>query len=424
MYSSIFTGFVKVSLKARLRYNAGMKSLLRWLSRRRFPYETLITVEIPKERLIHNLNEFRKLAPNHEIAPVLKSNAYGHGLFEIASLLKNEHVPFFIVDSYFEAVALRSQRIKTPILIIGYTRPETIAHSRLRDTAFTISSMDTLRQFTGRKAPSPEDQNDNEYSPVSIPSMRGVRIQLKIDTGMHRQGILPEETDEAIEIISGNHQLFLEGICTHLSDADNPDTSFTESQIHVWNKVAKKFRTAFPSIKYVHASATDGHGFTQDIDANVSRLGIGLYGLSENVSLKTKLDLKPVMKMKTIITGIKHLKCGDTVGYGNTFRAERDMTIATIPVGYFEGLDRRLSNNGSVQVGPHRVVCPIIGRVSMNITIINVSEVTGLKTGDEVTVISDNSADANSIESFEKRMGSITYEMAVRIPAHLKRIVL
>jgi alanine racemase len=401
-----------------------MKSLLRWLSRRRFPYEPLITVEISRGRLIHNLNEFRKLAPKAMVAPVLKSNAYGHGLLEIASLLKDEHVPFFIVDSYFEAVSLRSQRVRTPILIIGYTRPETIAHSRLRDTAFTIASMETLRLFTGKKPPSPEEHDSDGHDPRSISTGRIVRIHLKIDTGMRRQGILPEEADEAIEIIEGNRQLSLEGICTHLCDADNPDTSFTDSQIHIWNRMAKKFRTAFPSLKYVHASATDGHEFAEEIDANVSRLGIGLYGLSENKAITSKLGLQPVLKMKTIITGVKKLKPGESVGYGNTFRAEKEMLIATIPVGYFEGLDRRLSNNGSVQVGPNKTVCPIIGRVSMNITTIDVSGLPHAKTGDEVTVVSDISTDPNSIESIEKRMGSITYEMAVRIPAHLKRTVL
>jgi len=415
--------FVKVAWTSQARYNADMKSLLRWLSRRRFPYEPLITVQISRSRLIHNLNEFRKLAPNRQVAPVLKSNAYGHGLLEIASLLKDEQAPFFIVDSYFEAVALRSQRIKTPILIIGYTRPETIVRSGLRDTAFTITSMEILRMFAGKKPPCPEEHDSDGFDPLSIPPTHAVRIHLKIDTGMHRQGILPEEADEAIEIIKGNKQLFLEGICTHLCDADNADASFTESQISVWNRTVKKFREAFPSLKYIHASATDGHEFTQDIEATVSRLGIGLYGLSENQALKEKLDLQPVMKMKTIITGLKRLKNGETVGYGNTFTAERDMTIATIPVGYYEGLDRRLSNNGFVQVGPNQSICPIIGRVSMNITSIDVSGAPGIKAGAEAIVISDISTDLNSIESLAKRIGSITYEMAVRIPAHLKRVV-
>ncbi len=378
--------------------------LLTWLSRRRYPYEPLITVEISKSRLLHNLDEFRKLAPQGSIAPVLKSNAYGHGLFEIASILEQEAgIPFFIVDSYFEAVALRAKNIQTPLLIIGYTRPETMLESRLKDVAFTVTSLETLESLKDASCP--------------------VRFHLKIDTGMHRQGIMPEEAEKTLALIKEKAHLVLEGICTHLNDADNSDDSHTRKQIELWNELAKKFRDAFPSLTYVHASATDGHQFTEKIDANISRLGIGLYGLSENKEILAKLSLKPVMKVKTIITGVKPLKHGGTVGYGNTFTAERDMIIATIPFGYFEGLDRRLSNKGAVEVGEKHVLCPIIGRVSMNITTLDISNVPDAKIGDEVIVISDDTKSANSIVSIASAIGTISYEVAVKITGQLKRII-
>jgi alanine racemase len=353
-------------------------------------------------------------APYGAVAPVLKSNAYGHGLLEVAKILekgaKKGDFPFFIVDSYFEAVALRARRIKTPLLIIGYTRPETIVRSRLTKTAFAVTSMATLESLAKTE--------------------QSARIHLKIDTGMRRQGILLEETDRAIEILKTNHSIILEGLCSHLCDADDADESFTESQIHIWNRMVKKFREAFPDLKYTHLAATDGHYFAHDIDANVSRLGIGLYGLSENPVLAKKLDLRPVMEMKTIITDVKPLKAGETVGYGRTFKASTDMTVATIPVGYFEGLNRKLSNTGLIQVGPNRTLCPMVGRVSMNITSIDVSkivggvgDVSGVKIGDAVTVISNNATDPNSIVSIAKKCGTITYEIAVKIPEHLKRTV-
>jgi alanine racemase len=390
-----------------------MKDLLTKLSRRRFPYEPLITIEISKSRLIHNLNEFRKLAPKPEftpegaVAPVLKSNAYGHGLLEVAQALKHENVPFFVVDSYFETIALRSGGFKPAILVIGYTRPETIAKSRLKNVAFTVTGMETLEHL-------PQENR------------RTMHIHLKIDTGMRRQGIMPEEIDRAIEIIKGNNSIILEGLCSHLCDADDADESFTESQIHVWNRAAKKFRDVFPSLRYWHLAATDGHYFGHDIDANVSRLGIGLYGLSENLALAAKLDLRPVLEMKTIVTGVKHLKEGETVGYGRTFKATTDMTTATVPVGYFEGVDRRLSSgpggapNGFIQIGPNRTPCPIVGRVSMNITSVKAA---GIKIGDTAIVISNNTTDTNSIASMARKCGTISYEIAVKIPEHLKRVV-
>jgi alanine racemase len=241
-------------------------NLLTRLSRRRFPYEPLITIGISRSRLVHNLNEFRKLAPNGAVAPVLKSSAYGHGLLEVAKILENGkkkedgQIPFFVVDSYFEAIALRAKRIKTPLLVIGYTRPEIIARSRLKNVAFTITGMENL-----------------EHLPRE--NRRMMHVHLKIDTGMRRQGIMPEEADRAIEIIKGNNSIVLEGICSHLCDADDADESFTESQIHIWNRIAKKFRDTFPSLRYWHLAATDGHYFGHDIDANVSRLGIGLVRL-------------------------------------------------------------------------------------------------------------------------------------------------
>ena len=403
-------------------------NLLTWLSKRRFPYEPLIAVEISRSRLIHNLNEFRKLAPNGCIAPVLKSNAYGHGLIEVAEILETESgcvtSLFFIVDSYFEAIALRAKHIHTPILIIGYTRPETIAIAKLKHISFTVTNMETLRALA-KKA---EIENTHGgMIGIQLPIV-GARwphiIHLKIDTGMRRQGIMPEEINETIEIIQGSQSIILEGICSHLSDANNEDEAFTDSQIILWNKIVRQFRSKFPHLKYWHLSNTDGHRFKGEIEANVSRLGIGLYGLIDGKSFTPPLDLKPVMEMKTIITGIKKLQIGETVGYGNTFTAQKNMTIATVPVGYFEGIDCRLSNSGIILIGPENIPCPIIGRVSMNITTIDISNVIGVNVGTAVTIISNDPDQPNSIEKIAEKCNTITYDIAVKIPAQLKRAVI
>ncbi|MEI8328063.1 MAG: alanine racemase [Candidatus Taylorbacteria bacterium] len=394
-----------------------MVNPLTWLSRRRFPYEPLISIEISRHALTNNLDEFRKLAPNHSIAPVLKSNAYGHGLFDVARILENHRrgtkdarntngsgtIPFFIIDSYFEAVALRSQGIKTPLLVIGYTRPGSILSSTLNNVAFTIGSLESLQEL-----------EDTEHP---------IGIHLKIDTGMRRQGILPEEIPAAIQLLAENTNLILLGICSHLSDADNDDPSYSESQINIWNRTVSHFKNEFPSLKYIHLGATHGHRFTPDIDANVSRLGLGLYGLVDGASFPQKLNLIPALHMKTVIASVKKVKRDDSVGYSGTFRADRDMTIAIIPVGYYEGIDRRLSNNGFVGVGRDNISCPIIGNVSMNMTAVDISKVQNVEEGMEVTVFSNiNSAD-NSIVSLSKRSSVIPYELAVHIPSTLKRTV-
>jgi len=381
-----------------------MKKWLKSLAKSRYPYEPLITIEISRDRLLNNLSEFAKIAINHRIAPVLKSNAYGHGLVEVAEVLENSLVPFFVVDSYFEVVALRTRGIKTPLLVIGYSRPDTVAGSRLKKVSFTIGSMGTLRAIV-------------DHEEIRSP------LHLKIDTGMRRQGILPEDVDEAIRLLKKHSRVAVEGICSHLSDADNADTSFTDKQIIVWNDIAEKFKTAFSELKYIHLSNTDGHRFADRVTANVTRLGLGLYGLADGDSFPSKPDLLPVLSMKTIITGVKTLKKGETVGYGNTFKALSEMLVATIPLGYCEGVDRRLSNRGTVLVGENRIPCPIIGRVSMNITTIDVTKIQSVNEGMEVTVISNNTNDPNSIVSIAKKCDTIPYEIAVKISAHLKRVV-
>ncbi len=398
-----------------------MRRLLNRLAKLRFPYEPTITVKISRERLIHNLHEFMKIAPKGTIAPVLKSNAYGHGLVQIASIIevernsdgraKKDQIPFMIVDSFFEAVTLRAARIRTPLLIIGYTRPETIARSRLRDVSFTITSLDTLKHIA------------NYQSSIFDFGSQRIHIHIKIDTGMHRQGLMPDELPEVSNIIDRNQSIILKGICSHFSDADNPDPSFTESQMHIWNKIVREMHGQYASIEYIHISNTDGHAYVSESNANISRLGLGLYGLNDGISFSPVLDIKPVMSMETIITGIKKIQMGDTVGYGNTFKAEKEMTIATIPCGYYEGLDRRLSNNGFVCVNSDHIPCPIIGRVSMNIATIDVSHIPNVSIGTKVTVISREAKEENSIVNIAKKCRTITYEIAVHVNGQLKRVI-
>ena len=316
-----------------------------------------------------------------------------------------------MVDSFFEAVALRASKVRMPILIIGYSRPETIARSRLRDVSFTITSLDTLKHIVNYQS-----------SPFEFGSRR-IHIHLKIDTGMHRQGIMPNELPEVSSILDINPSVILRGICSHLGDADNHDPSYTESQIISWNKIAKEMQEQYASLEHVHISNTDGHRYVKDATANLSRLGLGLYGLTDGGQFAPTLDLKPVMSIETIITGIKKINRDDAVGYGNTFKADHEMTIATLPLGYYEGVNRRLSNNGAVLADHGHIPSAIIGRVSMNITTIDVTNIPEAKIGMPITVISNDPLQPNSIVNIAKKCGTIAYEIAVHIQGQLKRVV-
>lgn len=364
-------------------------------------YDPAIRVLISGSSLLHNLKTYRNHFPGLMLAPVIKSNAYGHGLLTVARILDKEDIPFLVVDSLYEALVLRNGGIRSGILVIGFTSAENIVNCAIADVAFTISSLDQLRQIAGL--------------------IRSGRVlHLKIDTGMRRQGILPEEVGAALELIKSRKQLILEGICSHLADADGSDSDFTRQQISVWQAVRKSIRDEFGPVKYEHLSATAGLDYAGDDLGNAARLGIGLYGI--NPSPRLSIDLQPVLRMEAVISLIRTMSVGEAVGYGLTYKAEQEIKAAVVPVGYFEGVDRRLSNRGKFTVNGQ--VCPIIGRVSMNITVIDASAVPDVKMGDKAIIISDDPQAPNSVSKLAEMAGTIPYEILVHVPAHLRRIVI
>lgn len=360
-----------------------MRKLIRLLRNSRFKYKPLVEVEVFKENLLRNLHVFQSKIP---VAPVLKSNAYGHGLVKVAQIMEKQKAPFLIVDSYYEALILRNEKIKSKIFMMGHNDIENILQNKLKNVAFAITEIETLAGLSALKKPQ--------------------KFHLKIDTGMNRQGIALEQIDEALNLIKSNKNIIIEGICSHFADSDGETEDFTLSQIEKWNKIVQKFRAEF-DLKYWHLSNSFGGKFADKINANVMRLGIGLY-----------LWEKPALQIKSRISSVKSVKAGAKIGYNCTYEAQRDMKIATIPMGYFEGVDRRLSNRGFVKIKD--VFCPIVGRVSMNITTVDVSNVDA-KAGDEVIVISADKADKNSVENIAEMCGTISYEILVHIPAQLRR---
>ena len=364
-------------------------------------YEPLIEVRIFKDAILHNLAEYRRAYPHLSFAPVLKSNAYGHGLVEVAKILDNQETAFLVVDSFYEAVVLRKEGIKSKILIIGYATEEQIFNDNLPNCAFTITSLEQLQNIAARLT-------------------RPRTFHLKVDTGMARQGVWPEEIDKASSLIKSNENIILAGLCTHFADAKNTDDSYTRAQITKWNESARKIKANFPETKYFHAASTAGTFYSRDIDNNVARIGIGLYGLDN--APESRLDLQPALEIWSVVSLVKNLPIGRKVGYGVTFESPEPMVIASVPVGYNEGVDRRLSNRGSFKIGS--AICPIVGRVSMNMTTIDVSAVPGVKLESRVLILSRQSKDANSLENMARLCDAIPHEILVHIPQYLRRNVI
>ena len=374
--------------------------ILRRIKRSFATYNPVVEVLVYKDNLLHNLNEYKRKYPKLAFAPVLKSNAYGHSLIQVANILDKEKIAFLVVDSLFEAMALRSVGIKSQILVVGYVSAENISNSKISDTAFTITSLEQLKE-------------------VNRILKKEKKFHLKIDTGMHRQGILPKEIEEAIKIIQNNECINLEGICSHLADADSNEEDFTLMQIEKWQKVIDIVKQNFKTVKFFHLSASAGVKYADKIESNVVRLGLGLYGISHSSQLK--LDLKPVLEMQSVVSSIKTIDAGECVGYNATYKADKIMRVATVPTGYFEGVDRRLSNLGFFKIG--NIFCPIVGRVSMNISSIDITSASEAKLGSQVVVISHNPQDNNSVENIAKLAHTIPYEILIHIPQHLRRVV-
>jgi len=379
----------------------GIRSVFRAWRTRRFTYEPLITVTLRRDRLLHNLEAFEALDPRVAVAPVLKANAYGHGLVKVASILeKRGGIPFFCIDSYAEALVLRNEGVRTPLVVIGFTPLANVVKSRLKDVAFAMTSLEDLVALSESDPPR-------------------TAIHLKIDTGMHRQGIMPDELARALALVRTNPSIALEGAYSHFADADTEGSKLTKQQIESWNAAIRQVRAEVPSLRYAHLANTAGSFHAAHVDANVMRLGIGLYGV--NPSLDRSLHLLPVLSMKTQITSVRTVRAGESVGYNATFVADRETTVATVPAGYAEGVDRRLSGKGHVVV--RGVPCPIAGRVSMNITSVDVSSVPDVRIADEAVLIGDDPAAPNSVVAMADACATIPYEILVHIPAGLRRVV-
>ena len=374
-----------------------MKDFFRRARKARVQYTPLVSVRISHNTLRNNLAAFQRAFSDVKIAPVLKSNAYGHGLVEVARMFDHDELPFFCIDTYAEALVLRNEGITTPLLILGYSLPENIVHSRLRDVAFTIASIDALRAIAAERVP--------------------FECHLKIDTGMHRQGIALGDIENALSILSHNPHIHVAGILSHLADADGSDPAFTQGQIRAWNECVARIRAAIRTLRFVHCAQTAGSRYAHEIDANIIRLGIGLYGCDA-----ATVAVEPALELVSLVSAIRDVREGEKIGYGATYIAPRDMRVATIPLGYAEGIDRRLSNKGSMLVSG--MTCQIVGRVSMNMTTLDVTDVERVRVGDEVIAISRRRSDANSCEAIARLCDTIPFEILVHIPATLRRAIL
>lgn len=343
---------------------------------------------------------------------VVKSNAYGHGLPQIASIAK-DYCDWFGVDSLDEALALKEQAIGKPILIMGYT-----INDRLNEVVKNNFSQVVYNQEIIKKLGELSNQQNKK-----------VNIHLKIETGTSRQGIGEEELSERIELIKQYPNLQIQGLSTHYANIeDTTDHGYAQSQLEKFKQVIKKLSKQGIEIPIKHTACSAAAILFPETHFDMVRIGISQYGLwssketfvSANGDAE-KIDLKPVLAWKTVVAQVKNIKAGTPVSYGLTEKVGRDSKIAVLPVGYWDGFDRKLSSVGNVLIGGRR--CKIIGRVCMNMCVADITDVSEVKPEDEVIIIGRQGEEEITADEVGQKSGTINYEVVTRINPLIKRII-
>lgn len=350
-------------------------------------------VEISQENLIQNYKYISKKS-SLPISPVVKANAYGHGLIEVVKILEKLKPPFICLDSFYESYKLFEAGIKTPILIMGYVDPQDLKKEKL-PFSYGVWDIEDLRKI-------------KKYQPSA-------RFHIFIDTGMHREGVWMDNLASFLSDLK-KENIEIEGIMSHFGVAGDKKYRPTKEQIENFKKAESMFENAGFNPKYRHINATSGNLHLGKI-GNLGRAGIGIYGFDPDEKDK---NLKPALSFWSTIFQIKNLKKGEKIGYGFTFEAPKNMRVGILPLGYSNGLSRQLSNIGWVKVG--NKFSPIVGRVNMGMTCIDLSNVNA-SVGDRVLVYSDNPKDKNGISNVAKLCETIPYEILTRISDSIVRMV-
>jgi len=361
-------------------------------------------IEINLNAIEHNVKQFKsKLRPDCRFMAVVKADGYGHGAIEVAQAAIHAGADYLGVAFLDEALQIRNAGIDAPILVLGYTAPLYVKEAIQHDITVTLFSEDVLDaaiQYAaqiGKKA----------------------KIHLKVDTGMGRIGVRSKE--EALLLAQkalSSPSAVLEGIFTHFADADSSDPSYTKQQFAKFMEVIRYLEENGINIPIKHCCNSAGTMNFSEFHLDMVRVGISLYGLlpSPDVAHQS-LDLKQALTFKTKIAALKQVESGQAISYGCTYKTEQVTNIATIPVGYADGLSRLLSNRGTMIVRQQKV--PVVGRVCMDQTMLDVSNIPNVEVGDEVIIYGDK-----QIDEVAKLMGTINYEVVCLIGKRVPRIYL
>ncbi|WP_061996109.1 alanine racemase [Clostridium sp. ATCC 25772] len=366
-----------------------------------------VWAEINLDKLAHNMREIKRVSKSKGIIAVVKADAYGHGAIDIAPILLENGAERLAVAVISEAVELRRSGIDAPIMILGFTPPNLI------DTLLKYDIEQTVINYEFAK----------ELSNMAKKKNKIAKIHIGIDTGMGRIGFLPNnQSIEDIVNISKLPNIEIEGIFSHFSSADEQCKEYTEKQLSQFNDFYKELVDLGVNIKSKHISNSAAVMDLPQCHFDYVRPGIILYGYypSDEV-MKEKLDLKPVMALKSNIVHLKNLPKEKHISYGRRFTTERESVIATLPVGYADGYTRLLFNKAKVIVNGN--FAPVVGSICMDQCMIDVTDIEGVKVGNEVILIGeDNHGNKFDADDIAKLLGTINYEVICAVNKRVPRV--
>lgn len=361
----------------------------------------LTTLHVSLPALAHNLRYHRSLLqPDTKLVAMVKAHSYGLGDVELVNELLYQGTDYLAVAYTDEGVRLRKRHIQTPIIVLGAEAHsfDVMVQHQLEPEIFNFYYLHELEKVLER-----------------APQISTFNIHLKLDTGMHRLGFDLQDIPELIRIIKGNPRLRIRSVFSHLAAAEDPsEDEYTLHQIRLFQTMTDQLCSAFDYKILRHILNSAGIFRFREHQFDMVRLGISLYGCSEIP--EAAAALQNVATLKTVITQVKHLPAGETIGYNRSFRLEQDTQVAIIPIGYADGYPRELGNGkGKVIIQGHKV--PIIGKVCMDMCMLDVSGL-AVHEGDEVIVYGEG----NTVSDMAKEAGLISYELLTRISQRVPRI--
>ncbi|MFA5131078.1 MAG: alanine racemase [Patescibacteria group bacterium] len=370
-------------------------------------YETLNKIEIDAKKIIANYNYLKSRQGSAEIFPVLKSNAYGHGLKEMCEILNETSAPLVIVDSFPEA-QIAWRYFKGKVLLLGEMPLKAYSYCDFKRTEFVVYNSETLRYLARYR--------------------KKAQVHLFVNSGMNREGI-----KNLAEFIDVNKKYLdrveVSGLCSHLASAEERSI-LNQTQEAEFISALDVLRAAGYFPRWVHLGNSAGVMTLRNKLLTAFRPGLALYGYSpfsdsDDTEFEADSELQPALELTSRLVSIQRLLPGESVSYNESFRAAQETNIGVIPFGYFEGLDRRLSNLAQFQVlaAENAFWAPIAGRVCMNLSCLDLGANRAQK-GDLVVIISSNKEDRNSVLALSHDMKTIPYEFLVRLQANIRREII